>query len=112
MCALWTTCIELGLYKEPGKVLANGVLSAGKDVSTRFKSFAAKLHAYGVQGLDATLFRPRDVRPTSETDLLHLLSKGALYAREYRSLAPLFPLLFDAVDIFPKEAIANLVDAF
>jgi hypothetical protein len=101
----------LGLYKEIGQVLANVTLSdAG--AALRFKQTIATLHAKKTRGLEVTLFRPRDVRKTTQTDLLHLLASGNLYAREYKAVAPLFPLLFHAAnaDAVSVEAISSLVD--
>jgi hypothetical protein len=101
----------LGLYKEIGIVLANVVLANGA-AANRFKQLIATLHLKKTRGLEATLFRPRDVRKTTQSDLLHLLASGNLYAREYKALVPLFPLIFHAVnmDVIGNEAIGSLVD--
>jgi hypothetical protein len=106
----------LGLYKKVGQVLANCVLSIG-GAKKEFKRIALELHSQRIVGLNGTLFRPRDIRESSKTDLLHLLANGNLYAREYKELGPLFPYLFHALAIkFPaivcvqNEAMAALTD--
>ena len=105
--------VGLGLYKEIGRTLADCVLKS-KDTSLAFKRFTLKMHSARIYGLEMTLFRPKDARPTSETDLLHLLSKGNLYARELEALGPLLPYMFSMVDpaglCVPQSAIFALCD--
>jgi hypothetical protein len=84
----------LGLYKQIGKVLATQVISCSQASQKHFKSIVLEFYSQKIDGIEGTFFRPRDMRATSKTDLLHLLEKGSLYEREYKEIGPLFAYIF------------------
>lgn len=100
--------VYLGLLKECFQALGKKVFLFDKDVRSkkdkRNKLFLEKcelLSRSGLRGFDATLMRKSDRAEKSETTLLHILSggHGSLMAREMQSLAPILPLVFDALKI-------------
>ena len=86
--------LELGLYKEIAKALAGQVIASGAEATRKFKSIAAELHTFGVLGLDATIFRPRDVRPTSETDLFASFGQGHAVCARVQIARATIPVYF------------------
>ena len=99
----------LGLVKEVAGVMAQIVIAADKPAKKRFLAACVKVNLAHVRGFNMTILRAKDVKESSQTTLVDLLSKQSLYAREYQELLPLLPLLFHAAEV---EAIDRAIPVF
>lgn len=89
-------CILLGGVKSICKCMARLVLK--NKLVEKFKAIVSNLHQRRIRGLDLTLWKLGDSKAACTTDLLHLLQKGSLHAREYHCFLPLIPIVFSSLD--------------
>ena len=96
--------VYLGCVAEIASALASRVLNDAEAVK-RFRRATIVLQDARLKGLEVTLWRPQNVSSTTEADLVHLLHKKALYARELQELLPLLPHLFHATQLQSLEQL-------
>lgn len=101
---------DLGLFRFCFKIMAQEVIDNGAVAQRQFLEACETVFNMHLRGVDVTLHRPH-LADKSKNNVLGLLASGALYAREYVTLAPLLLVIFDYVDVdVVRQAIRPLCD--